>query len=167
MADAIFQEVDKMLKAQIIYPIHHSTWIANIVPIQKKNEEIRIYVDFHNLNQASLKENFSLPNMDYLLQIVVGSEMMSMLDGFSGYNQVEVGEKDHHKTMLTSPWGMFAYRRMPFGLINASATFQRCMSKKFADLKDWIIVIYLDDLTVFSKKRKDHIEDLRKVLQRC
>ena len=56
---------------------------------------------------------------------------------------------------------------MPFGLINAGATFQRCMSKTFADMKDRIIVIYLDDLTVFSKKRKDHMEDLRRVLQRC
>jgi hypothetical protein len=105
--------------------------------------------------------------MDYLLQIVVGSEMMSMLDGFLGYNQVEVEEEDQHKTTFTTPWGMFAYHRMPFGLINASATFQRCMRKTFTDLKDQIIVIYLDDLTVFSKKRKDHIEDLRKVLQRC
>ena len=75
-----------MLKARIIYPIHHSTWIANIVPVRKKNIEIKICVDFHNLNQAFLKDNFTLPNMDHLLQIVVGSEMMSMLDGFSGYN---------------------------------------------------------------------------------
>ena len=153
-----------MLKARIIYPIHHSTWIANIVPVRKKNGEIRICVDFRNLNQVSLKDNFALPNMDYLLQTVAGSEMMSMLDGFSGYNQVEVEEKDQHKTSFTTPWGMFAYRRMPFRLINAGATFQRCMSKTFSDLKDRIIMIYLDDLTVFSKKREDHIRDLRKVL---
>ena len=71
-----------MLKARIIYPIHHSTWIANIVPVRKKKGEIRICVDFRNLNQASLKDNFALPNMDHLLQTVAGSEMMSMLDGF-------------------------------------------------------------------------------------
>ena len=105
--------------------------------------------------------------MDHLLQTVAGSEMMSMLDGFSGYNQVEVEEKDQHKMEFTTPWGTFAYHRMPFGLINAGATFQRCMSKTFTDMKDRIIVIYLDDLTVFSKKRKDHMEDLRRVLQRC
>ena len=87
-----------------------------------------------------------------------------MLDGFSGYNEVEVEEKDQHKIVFTTPWGMFAYRRMPFRLINVGTTFQRCMSKTFADLKDQIIMIYLDDLTVFSRKRKDHIEDLRKVL---
>lgn len=75
-----------MLKARIIYPIHHSTWIANIVPVRKTNGEIRICVDFCKLNQVSLEDNFSLPNMDYLLQIVAGSELMSMLDGFLGYN---------------------------------------------------------------------------------
>lgn len=68
---------------------------------------------------------------------------------------------------FTSPWGKFAYYKMPFRLIDVGTTFQRCMNKTFADLKDRIIVIYLDDLTVFSKKRKDHMEDSRKVLQRC
>ena len=105
--------------------------------------------------------------MDHLLQTVVVSEMMSMFDGFSGYNQVEVEEKDQHKTTFTTPWGTFSYHRMPFRLINTEATFQRCMSKTFTDMKDQIIVIYLDDLTMFSKKRKDHMENLRRVLQRC
>lgn len=75
-----------MLKARIIYPIHHSTWIANIVPIRKKNKEIRICINFHNLKQVSLKDNLTLPNMDYLLQTVTGFEMMSMLEKFLGYN---------------------------------------------------------------------------------
>lgn len=104
--------------------------------------------------------------MDYLLQIVARAEMMSMLDGFSGYSYVEVEEKDQHKMSFTTPWGTFAYHRMPFGLINVGATFQRCMSKYFSDLKDYIIVIYLDDLTMFSKKRQNQIEDLKKMLQR-
>lgn len=156
-----------MLKVRIIYPIHHSTWVANIGPIKKKNREIRICVDFCNLNQASLKDNFALPNMDYLLQTIAGSKMMSMFDVFLGYNQVEVEEKDWHKKMFTTPWGTFAYHRIPFKLINARATFQRWMRKTFLDMKNKIIVIYLDDLTVFSKKRKDNMEDLRKVLQRC
>lgn len=98
-----------MLKARIIYPIHHSTWIANIVPVKKKNGEIRIWVDFRNLNQASLKDNYPLPAMDHILQTVSGSEMMSMLDGFLGYNQISVQEEDKHKTAFITPWGTFAY----------------------------------------------------------
>ena len=64
---AIFKEIDKMLKARIIYPINHSTWVENIVPVRKKNGGIRICVDFRNLNKSSLKDNYALPNMDHLL----------------------------------------------------------------------------------------------------
>ena len=112
-----------MLKAHIIYLIHHSTWVADIVPIRKKNGEIRICVDFGNLNQAILKDNYALPTMDHVLQSVAGSEVMSMLDGYSGYNQISVASKDQHKTTFITPWGTFAYSRMPFGLINVGATF--------------------------------------------
>lgn len=68
VAKAIFKEVDKMLKEKIIYPIHHSTWIANIVPVHKNNGEIRICVDFRTLNQASLMGNYPLPTMEHILQ---------------------------------------------------------------------------------------------------
>ena len=74
--------------------------------------------------------------MDYLLKIVAGAKMMSMLDRFSSYNEVEVEEKDQHKTTFTTPWGTFAYHKMPFRLINDGAIFQRCMSKTFFDIKD-------------------------------
>lgn len=79
----ILSEIQKMLKAQIIFPIHHSTWVANIVPICKKNGEIRIYVDFKNINQLSLKDNYPLTIMGQVLQTVTRAQMKSMLDGFS------------------------------------------------------------------------------------
>lgn len=93
--------------------------------------------------------------------------MMLMLDGFLGYNQFDVEKKDQHKTSFTTLWGTFAYHRMPFDLINDGDTFLRGMDLSFSDMKNKIIIIYLDDLTIFSKKRKDHIGDLKKVLQRC
>lgn len=93
--------------------------------------------------------------------------MMSMLDGSSGYNQISVSESDQHKIALITPWGTFAYNRMPFGLINTGATFQRAMDLSFGHLKDKIIVVYLDDLTIFSKRRKHHLRDSRQILQRC
>lgn len=142
-----------MLEAKTKYPINHSKWISNVVFVSKKNEEIRIYVDFRNFNQGSLKDNYSLPNMDHLLQVVEGSKMMSILDGLSGFNQIKVDLEDQFKTLFITPWGTFAYNRMPFGIINTGTTFQRAMNLSFIDLKDRIIVIYLDDLTFFSKKR--------------
>ncbi|KAH9327430.1 hypothetical protein KI387_007608, partial [Taxus chinensis] len=80
---------------------------------------------------GSLKDNYLLPIMDQVLQAVTRSEMLSMLDGYSGYNQIEVSPEDHFKTTFTTPWVTFAYSRMPFGLTNAGATFQRAMDFAF------------------------------------
>jgi hypothetical protein len=105
--------------------------------------------------------------MEHLLQRVTGAGMMSMLDGFSGYNQVLLKREDQLKTTFTTPWGTFMYLRMPFGLMNVGATFQRAMDFSFRDLIQKIIEIYQDDLTVVSKERRDHISHLRIVFERC
>lgn len=83
--------------------------MTNLVPIRKKNGEIRLCVDFRNLNRASLKANFPLPKLDHVLRKVTGSFRISMLDGFYGYNQVVVDKEDHKKTSFTTPWGTFMY----------------------------------------------------------
>jgi hypothetical protein len=114
-----------MVYAGIIAPIRYSSCISNLVVVRKKTVEIRLCVDFCNLNQIqlSLKDNYPLPNMEHLLQRVIGAGMMSMLDGFSGYNQVLLKREDQLKTTFTTPWGTFMYLRMSFGLMNADATF--------------------------------------------
>ena len=83
-------------------PLRYSDWVENLVLVKKKNGEIRLYVDFRNLNRASLKDNYPLPKMDYILQKVVGLAKMSMMDGFSGYHQVVVHPKDEEKTAFTT-----------------------------------------------------------------
>jgi hypothetical protein len=88
------------------------------------------------------------------------------MDGFSGYNQIQIHPADQYKTAFITPWGMFAYRVMPFGLKNAGATFQWAMTYIFHDLAA-IILAYLDDLTALSKKRTQHLDDLRIIFQRC
>lgn len=83
--------------------------------------------------------------------------MISLLDGFSGYNQVLVHPDDQQKTTFTTPWGTFMYVKMPFGLMNVQATFQRAMDFAFADEIDRFIVIYLDDIIVFPKTEEEHL----------
>ena len=156
-----------MLVAGIIAQTRHSTWCSNLVIVRKKNGTIRLFVDFRNLNLACKKDNYPLPNMETLLQRVTGSGMMSLLDGFSRYNQVWVKKEDHHKTTFTTPWGTFEYIRMPFGLTNAGATFQRAMDYAFKGLIGKFIEIYQDDLTVFSKDGISHINHIRQVFDRC
>lgn len=92
---------------------------------------------------------------------------MSLLDGYSGYNQISVHEDDRDKTAFTTPWGTFHYAKIPFGLKNVGATFQRAMDLAFADEKDVFLVVYLDDLTVFSKSDEEHMHHLKIVFQKC
>jgi ribonuclease HI len=165
LASQIQKELQKMVDAGIIAPIRYSSWMSNLVVVRKKNGDIRLCVDFRNLNQLSLKDNYPLPNMEHLLQRVTGAGMMSMLDGFSGYNQVLLKREDQLKTAFTTPWGTFMYLRMSFGLMNAGATFQRAMDFAFRDLIQKIIEIYQDDLTVVSKDRKDHLSHLLGLLE--
>jgi hypothetical protein len=105
--------------------------------------------------------------MEQNFQQVSGSERLSLLDGFSGYNQVLMSPSDQLKTTFRTPWGTYAYRKMPFGLINVGATFQREMDISFYGLINKSVVVYLDDVTVFSKYKKDHLSHLRVVLERC
>ena len=146
----------------IIKPIRYSTWVSNLVPVKKKNGDIRLCVDFKNLNIASLKDNYGLPNMEAMLQQVTRFELMSMMDGFSGYNQVLVKEEEKYKIAFTTPWGTYVYVRMPFGFINACATFQRAMDVAFHEYINKFMVVYQDDLTTYSKKAKDYCRHLGK-----
>ena len=104
-------------------PIKHPKWLSNVVPVKKKNGQIRCYVDFRNLNKACPKDEFLLPNIDLLVDSAVGSSMFSFMDGYSGYNQIRMAAKDKEKTTFRTPIGNFYYTVMPFGLKNARATY--------------------------------------------
>lgn len=118
-------ELNKLLKAKIILPVKHSKWVSNLVSVRRKNGDIRIFMDFRNLNKACLKDNFPLPTMEQILQSVAGSELTSFLNVFSGYNQILVHPDDRLKTTFRTKWGTYAYQKIPFGLINAGATFNK------------------------------------------
>lgn len=127
LAPLVKEELQKMVDSGIITPIRHSSWISNPVITHKKTGNIRMCIDFRDLNRGCLKYNYPLRNMENLLQRITRSQMISFLDGFSEYNQVIVKEEDHLKTAFTTPWGTYIDVRMPFGLLNAGSTFQRAM----------------------------------------
>ena len=101
--------------------------------------------------------------MDHVLQKVVGAERISTMDGFSGYNQVKVLPEDQQKTTFTTPWGTFMYAKIPFGLMNAGATFEKETDIVFVEEKDKFVVIYMDDIIVFSKSDRDHLKHFENV----
>eukprot|EP00253_Pinus_taeda_P027021 PITA_27021 len=156
-----------MYEAGIIAPIRFSEWMSNLGPTRKKTGEIKLCVDLRTMNKVSLKDNYPLPKIDHILQRVVGASRMSFLDGFSGFNQILVHPDDQEKTAFTTPWGNFKYVKMPFRLKNVGATFQRAMDIAFAKEIHDFLVIYLDDLTVFSKSNQQHLDHLRQVFLKC
>nr|GEV29589.1 reverse transcriptase domain-containing protein [Tanacetum cinerariifolium] len=140
--DVIKQEVIKLLEAGLIYPIFDSPWVSLVHCVPKKggftvvenkgNELIltrlimgwRVCIDYRKLNEATRKDHFPLPFMDQMLGRLAGNQYYCFLDGFFGYFQIPIDLKDQEKTTFTCPYGMFAYRCMPFGLCNAPGTFQ-------------------------------------------
>ena len=160
------EELNKLLEAGFIYPIPHSEWVSPIVMVPKKNGKIRICQDFRKLNAVTKKDYFPLPFTDSILDAVTGHECYSFLDGFSGYNQVQIAMEDRIKTTFTTDWGTYAYTVMPFGLCNAPATFQRAMTVAFQDYLRHFMEIFLDDFCVFSTK-ETHAECLSKCFAQC
>ena len=127
----------------------------------------RMCVDYMKLNKATRKDHFPLPYLDQLLDRIAGHLFYCFLDGFSGYNQIHIALEDQAKTTFTCPFGTFAFKRMPFGLCNAPATFQRCMMAVFSDMIEDIVEIFMDDFFVFGTSFDQFLENLRRVLMRC
>ncbi|RVW31950.1 Retrovirus-related Pol polyprotein from transposon 17.6 [Vitis vinifera] len=185
MQEMVRGEVLKLLQARIIYPISDSLWVSLTQVVPKKSgvtaiqnekwEEVstrlisgwRVCIDYRMLNSVTRKDHFPLPFMDQVLERVSGHPFYCFLDGYSGYFQIEIDLEDQEKTTFTCPFGTFAYRRMPFGLCNAPATFQRCMLSIFSDMVERIMEVFMDDITVYGGSYKECLLHLEAVLQRC
>src|SRR5271156_6714973 len=159
-------ELEKLLKAVFIRVIDYAEWISNIVPVTKHDKSIRVCMDFRDLNLACLKDDFSLPNIEMIVDMTAGYEMYSLMDGFSGYNQIKIALEDQEKTAFTCAWGTFCWNIIPFGLKNAGATYQRAMTTIFHDMMHKNMEDYVDDTLAKSKERGTHIADLGKILDR-
>jgi hypothetical protein len=165
-AAAIKLEVEKFLKADFIYLVSLMEWVSNPILIDKKGGSIHVCVDYRDIKKDCPKDNFPTPFVDQIVDDCTESEIFSLMDGFSGYNQINIAPEDQHKTAFIFPWGTFAYRKLPFGLKNANATFQRAMSYTFHDIKH-IVQPYLDDLPAHSMCRVDHPTHLRAIFIHC
>uniref|UniRef100_A0A2N9FB44 Integrase catalytic domain-containing protein n=1 Tax=Fagus sylvatica TaxID=28930 RepID=A0A2N9FB44_FAGSY len=164
-AEAVREEVERLLKVGAVREILYPQWLSNTVVVKKKNEKWRVCVDFTDLNKACPKDPFPLPKIDQLVDSTAGHERMSFLDAFQGYHQIALRKEDQEKTAFITPRGIFCYKVMPFGLKNAGATYQRMVTKMFSELLGKTVELYIDDMVVKSVKSTDHVGDLRKVFE--
>ena len=142
----------------------HSPWASAVVLVQKKDGGLRFCIDLRKLNMQTIKDAYSLPQINETLDSLQGSQWFSSLNLKSGYWQVEMDEESKPLTAFTvGPLGFYECERMPFGLTNAPATFQRLMETCLGDLNLHWCIIYLDDIVIFSKDLVSHLERLKAV----
>ena len=146
--------------------VEYPEWLANFVPVPKKDYKVRVCVDFRDLNKANPKDDFPLPHIDMLVDSTIGHAMFSFIDGFSSYNQILMALEDREKTSFITEWGTYCYRVMPFGLKNAGATYQRAATALFLDMMHKDIEVYVDDMIVKSCDIPDHWAALECFFQR-
>ena len=127
----------------------------------------RMCIDYRKLNKATRKDHFPLPFIDQMLERLANHSFFCYLDGYSGFFQIPVHPDDREKTTFTCPYGTYAYRRMPFGLCNAPATFQRCMMAIFSEFIESSMEVFMDDFSVYGSTFEQCLQNLEKVLQKC
>ena len=185
LKEVVKKEILKLLDAGIIYPISDSEWVSPVHVVPKKggatvvknekNEMIqtrvvtgwRMCIDYRKLNAATRKDHFPLPFVDQFLERLVNYSYFCYLDGYSGFFQIPIHPQDQEKTTFTCPYGTYAYRRMPFGLCNAPATFQRAMMAIFSDFIENEVEIFMDDFSVYGTCFDSCLTNLCKILQKC
>ena len=118
-------------------------------------------MDFTDLNKACPRDRYPFPWVDVLVDSMAQHQLLSFMDAFSGYNQIQMHEDDQDKTSFVTSQGLFCYKVMSFGLKNAGATYQRLMNKMFAQQIGRNVQVYVDDMLVKSRREEDHLEDLR------
>ena len=166
----LFQEVrehlSEMLQAGAIRP-SQSPYSSNVVIVRKKDGSIRFCVDFRKLNSKTIKDAYAIPRVEDSLHLLAGAKYFTKLDLRSGYWQVEIDERDKAKTAFqVGTLGFFEFHRMPFGLCNAPATFQRLMERCMGDMNLRDCLIYLDDVIIFSATFEEHLNRLEAVFSR-
>ena len=157
--------IHDMLEREVIRP-SSSPWSSPIVLVKKKDNSTRFCVDFRKVNEITKKDAYPIPRIDDTFDTLSGARFFSCVDMANGYWQVEVEENDKEKTAFSTPYGLYEFNVMPFGLTGAPGLFQRLMENVLKGLQFEICLIYLDDVVIFSSTFDEHVERLRIVFQR-
>jgi hypothetical protein len=149
-----------------IKEVFHPEWLANPVLVKKKGGKWRMSVDYTGLNKACPTVPYPLPRINQIVDSTAGCEILSFLDAYSGYHQIKMKESDQLATSFITPFGMYCYTTMPFGLRNVGATYQRCMNHVFGEHIGRTVEACVDDIIVKTRKASDLLSNLE-ITFRC
>ncbi|GKF08734.1 reverse transcriptase domain-containing protein [Tanacetum coccineum] len=147
-------------EAEIIREVHYHDWLSNPVMVKKHDDSWRMCVDFKDLNKACPKDGYPLPEIDWKVESLCGFPFKCFLDAYKGYHQIQMEEEDEEKTTLITNQGIFCYTKMPFGLRNAGATYQRLVDRAFDGQICRNLEVYVDDLVIKSRTEDEVIRDI-------
>jgi hypothetical protein len=159
------KQLQELLDKRFIRP-STSPWGCPALFVKKKDESLRLCVDYHPLNAVTIKNKYPLPRIDVLFDQLVGAKVFSKIDLRSGYHQIKIRASDIPKTAFSTRYGLYEYLVMSFGLTNAPAYFMYLMNSVFMPELDKFVVVFIDDILVYSKNEAEHAEHLHIVLQR-
>ena len=161
-----YEPVKKHLQALLDAGVIESPFSSPIVVVREKNGDVRLWVDYRKLNLQAIRDAYALPNLEESFSALAGSQWFSVMDLKSGYYQLEMNEADKPKTAFVCPFGFYEFNRTPQGITNAPSTFQRLMEKCMQHLNLKEVLVFLDDLIVFSSTLEEHETRLIHVLER-
>jgi len=157
----------KKMSANFIYPISDSKWASPLVMFPKKSGKWIICIDYRELNKATLRDYFPLPFTNQVLDTLSGKKYLFFLDEYSGYNKIQIAQKDQEKTNFTCHHGTYAYIFLPFILCNDPTTFQKVVLAIFVDIIHDCMEVYMDDFIVYGNDFQHSWENIEKVLICC
>ncbi|WVZ26804.1 hypothetical protein V8G54_000096 (mitochondrion) [Vigna mungo] len=158
------KQIEELLEKKFIRP-SVSPWGAPVLLVKKKDGSSRLCVDYRQLNKVTIKNKYPLPRIDDLLDQLKGAGVFSKIDLRSGYHQILVKPDDVQKTAFRSRYGHYEYVVMPFGVTNAPAIFMDYINRIFRSCLDKFVVVFIDDILIYSKNREEHVEHLRIALE--
>jgi hypothetical protein len=161
----VWEEVKRMLDAGVALP-SYSPWASHVVLVEKKDSSTCFCVDYWRLNSITKKDTYPLPRIDEMLDQLQGTRIFSSLDLASGFWQVPLMKNAKEKTAFVCKEGLYEFDTMPFGLCNATGTFQRLMDVVLGNLRWERALVYVDDIIVFSKTFEQHLTDLQRIFER-